>query len=59
MLHVNESIPRRLLSNRFRMGNPLGYYHWKLDDKADEMVTQKLIEKYTKTRNANKDCTCR
>jgi uncharacterized membrane-anchored protein YhcB (DUF1043 family) len=59
MLHVNETIPRRLLSNSFRMGNPLGYYHRKLDDVADEMVTQKLIEKYTKARNANKDCTCR
>ena len=59
MLHVNESILRRLLSNSFRMGNPLGYYHRQLDDKADDMVTQKLIEKYTKARNANKDCTCR
>ena len=59
MLHVNESIPRRLLSNSFRMGNPLGYFHRQLDDKADEMTTQKIIEKYIKARNANKDCTCR
>jgi hypothetical protein len=41
------------------MGNPLGYFHRQLDDKADEMVTQKLIDQNNKTRNANKDCTCR
>jgi RHS repeat-associated protein len=59
MLHVNEALRQRLLSNSFRMGNPLGYFHRKLDDKADEMVTQQIIEKYIKARNANKDCTCR
>ena len=59
MLHVNENIPRRLLSNSFRMGNPLGYYHRQLDDKADAMTTQKVIDQYIKTRNSNKDCTCR
>ncbi|BCB27724.1 hypothetical protein SKTS_26100 [Sulfurimicrobium lacus] len=59
MLHVNESIPRRLLSNSFRMGNPIGYFHRQLDDKANAMATQKIIEKYIKTRNANKDCICR
>ena len=59
MLHVNESIPRRLLSNSFRMGNPLGCYHRQLDDKADEMITQKTIDKYIKARSSNKGCTCR
>ncbi|CAM8625966.1 Rhs repeat-associated core [Comamonadaceae bacterium] len=59
MLHVNEALRQRLLSNSFRMGNPLGYFRRKLDEKADEMVTQQIIEKYIKARNANKDCTCR
>jgi len=59
MLHVNENILHRLLSNSFRMGNPLGYFHRKLDDEADAMITPKLIEKYLKARNAKKDCTCK
>ncbi|WP_440534607.1 RHS repeat-associated core domain-containing protein [Variovorax sp. YR566] len=59
LLHVNESIARRLLSNSFRMGNPLGYFHRQLDDKADVMITQQLITKYIKARNAMKDCTCK
>ena len=59
MLHVNESLGNRLLSNSIRMGNPLGYFHRKLDDRADAMVTRDLIEKYQKARNADKSCSCR
>lgn len=59
MLHVNEPLLMRLLSNSFRTGNPLGYYHRKLDDLADSLVTPALIESYKKTRNEDKSCTCR
>jgi hypothetical protein len=48
MLHVNEGFFSRLLSNSFRMGNPLGYFHRRLDDKAEEMVTRELIGEYKK-----------
>lgn len=51
MLHVNEAIPERLLSNSFRMGSSLGYLHRALDDSADEMVTQRLIDEYIRNRN--------
>lgn len=32
MLHVNEPMLRRLLSNSFQISNPLGYLHRQLDD---------------------------
>lgn len=59
MLHVNEPFGNRLLNRTFRMGNPLGHLHRRLDDQADAMVTNDMIEKYKRTRNSNKECTCR
>nr|HMS86650.1 hypothetical protein [Nitrospira sp.] len=59
MLHINESLARRLLSNSFRMSNPLGYLHRKLDQQADDMITFQVVQQF---KNALQDgdtgCTC-
>ncbi|GKS73563.1 Ig-like domain repeat protein [Acidovorax sp. SUPP950] len=46
MLHVNEALGSRLLSNSFRMGNPLGYFHRQLDEKADAMITPAFLKQF-------------
>ena len=58
MLHVNESIPSRLLSNLLPMSNPLGYFHRKIDDRADEMIRKAVIDAYIKRRDLLKSSAC-
>ncbi len=58
MLHVNETFLHRLASNSFRMGNPLGYLHRQLDDRADVMASQRVIDIYTSNLKRNGGCKC-
>ena len=59
MLHVNESPGSFLLSNQFRMGSPLGQLHRRLDDRAEEMITPKLLDQYRNSlNNGDAGCTC-
>ena len=59
MLHVNENAVGFLLSNQFRMGNPLGYLHRELDDRAEAMITQQLLDQYRKAmKDGNAGCSC-
>jgi len=58
MLHVNEGFFSRLLSNSFRTGNPLGYFHRQLDDKADSMITRDIIDEYEKNKHNENGCGC-
>jgi|GEM_PF-2945325 len=59
MLHVNESLGSRIISNSFRMGNPLGYFHRGLDEHAEEMVTREIMEQYRKIRDNAGECKCK
>lgn len=59
MLHVNESMGSRALSNSFRMGNPLGHFHRKLDEKATSMITPELLEQFRGALNSgDTGCSC-
>lgn len=59
LLHVNETIGRRMLSNSFRAENPLGYFHRQLDDKATEMTSANLTEMFRKAlAQDNAGCSC-
>ncbi|WP_327019743.1 RHS repeat-associated core domain-containing protein [Acidovorax sp. Leaf191] len=46
MLHVNEGVGSRILSNSFRMGNPLGYFHRLIDERAEAMITPDFLRRY-------------
>ncbi|MDS7944268.1 RHS repeat-associated core domain-containing protein [Acinetobacter sp. V110_1] len=55
-LHVNENMFRRILSNSFRINNPLGYFHRKLDDEANDMITSDIVremEEFRESENCN------
>jgi RHS repeat-associated protein len=59
MLHVNEGSGSRLLSNSFRMGNPLGYFHRQLDEKAAAMVTSAVLKQFRDAMSSgDAGCTC-
>ncbi|AYQ30383.1 hypothetical protein DT070_05190 [Polaromonas sp. SP1] len=59
MLHVNEGPGSFILSNQFRMGNPIGVFHRRLDAKAEAMITPQLLEQYRKSLNeGDSGCTC-
>ncbi|WCM86283.1 RHS repeat domain-containing protein [Acidovorax sp. NCPPB 3576] len=59
MLHVNEALGSRLLSNSFRMGNPLGYFHRQLDEKADAMITPAFLKQFRDAMSSgDAGCTC-
>ena len=61
MLHVNQQPFQRWLSERFRMNNPLGlgYFHNKLDDQANDMLSDALVRKYLQYRNSDKGRICK
>lgn len=59
MLHVNEGPGSFLLSNQFRMSNPLGYLHRLLDAQAEAMITQQLLDQYNKAlAGGDVGCAC-
>jgi hypothetical protein len=59
MLHVNQGLGGRLLSNSFRMSNPLGYFHRQLDEKAAAMVTSPLLKQFRDAMSSgDAGCTC-
>ena len=59
MLHVNEDPGSFLRSNTFRMRNLLGYFHRRLDAKAEAMMTPQLLEQYNKAlNNGDSGCEC-
>jgi uncharacterized protein RhaS with RHS repeats len=59
MLHVNENAGSFLLSNQFRMGSRLGYFHQQLNDKAEAMITSRLLDQYRNAlNNGDAGCTC-
>ena len=57
MLHVNEPLYERLASNSFRMGNPLGYFHRNLDERA-ERLSESLWKEFLKRRDRLRDNAC-
>ena len=59
MLHVNEGVGARLLSNSFRMSYPLGYFHRQLDANAEAMITPSLIRQFRDAmNNGDAGCAC-
>lgn len=59
MLHVNETPGRFLLSNQFRMSNPAGYFHRKLDERAETLVNKTLVDQFNEAlASGNTGCTC-
>jgi hypothetical protein len=59
MLHVNESPGSRMASNSFRMSNPLGHFHRKLDERATAMMTPQLLDQFRRALDNNDaGCTC-
>lgn len=59
MLHVNQGAGNFLLSNQFRMGNPLGYFHRQLDERATRMITPQLQEQFRKAlSDGDAGCSC-
>jgi RHS repeat-associated protein len=56
MLHVNQGIGGKAIS-RIKMGNPLGVLHRQLDEKAEGMITRKLLDQYNKAlQNGDSGC---
>jgi hypothetical protein len=53
MMHVNQALPRRVIDNVLRMGNPLGFLHRALDDKADALIDQQTIDQYLKLQTGS------
>lgn len=59
MLHVNQNAGNFLLSNQFRMGNPVGYRHRQLDEKATNIITPQLQGQFRKAlNNGDVGCSC-
>jgi hypothetical protein len=59
MLHVNEKPFSRWLSERFRMSNPLGYFHRQLDEKAEAMINPALLKQFRDASSSgDSGCTC-
>ena len=59
MLHVNENPAQFFLSTLFRMGNPAGYFHRLIDQKADAIVTPQLVKQFSKAlKDGDTGCAC-
>lgn len=59
MMHANQNVGNYLLSNQFRASNLFGYFHRRLDDKAEAMITPELLKQFREAMSNNDTgCAC-